>query len=185
MTKTNPTVPLNLKKFSNGAPVIYNFEVDEGFQAVIDFKSDVPLPGNENQTFITIYETQMKNGVPLIRLQSKSFPPDIMASNTNAMRIEINPTDADFNADLYQVERGCHSSVSDISNSYSLNKCNTLCSWLIPNSTKSDGTFILQFSHLYLPEKTDIMRIEKLGPKTSTILQLNGNLSFINIYKGF
>jgi hypothetical protein len=89
------------------------------------------------------------------------------------MRIEFNQI-VDFSAQVVQVKQGCHSTVSDNSNSYSLSGCNQLCSWFIPNRNSSDGTFILQFSHLYLPEETDSISIEKLGPQKSTVLSLKG-----------
>jgi len=169
---------LNLTKNpKNVSSVLFNIQVDEGFQAVIDFKDDEVLPGDVNKTFITIYETDMKNGKPLIKLESKNYPPSIMASNTNQMRIEFSQTDI-FTANLYQIKKGCHSSVSDISDSYSLNGCSSeqmLCSWLIPNRDTNTGTYILQFSHLNLPNKTDTIYIEKLGPQKSSVFKLNGN----------
>jgi hypothetical protein len=154
-------------------PVVFILGADEGFQAVIDFDAEKVLKGDPNKTLITIYDTFVTNKEPIVRLQSNNYPPDIMTSNSNFMRIEFNQI-VEFSAKVIQVKEGCHSTVSDNSNSYSLSGCNALCSWLIPNRNSSDGTFILQFSHLYLPEETDSISIEKLGPQKSTVFSLKG-----------
>ncbi len=54
--------------------VIFNLEVDvfQMFEAVIVFEDERKLSGIQNKTFITIFDTFMKNCEPFVRLLSNS-----------------------------------------------------------------------------------------------------------------
>jgi hypothetical protein len=50
----------------------------------------------------------MKNIVPYVKLLSNSYGPNLIASNTNQMRIEFNEA-LNFEAKFFQLRRGYHS----------------------------------------------------------------------------
>lgn len=154
--------------------VVYTFEADSGYQIVLDFHNKT-LPGNGSELLMNIFDSNGRHDLPFLDLYSNTFPPDIMASNTNQLKVEFNQI-IDINISVVKVKTGCHSTAIGRSTSYVLNGCSTLCSWLIPKRDKSSGTFILQFSHLNLPQKNDTIIIEELTQKIS-VLTLKGPLT--------
>ena len=160
-------------------PLVFTLTAEPDKQIVINFDDKNILPGTPGQNFIEIYESINRNGQPFIKMNSGEHPPDIMASNQNQMKIVFNQI-VNMTAQLSTVAKGCHSTYTGtVGASFNPSgNCTAVCSWLIPKKDNSNGTYVLQFSHLDLPQNTDQVMIEMLGTTTSSVLNFNGLLFY-------
>ena len=186
-TSASNQTQLILNNSKSPTPLVFTFTTDVDKQILIDFDEKTPLPGTFGQNLIELYENNGRSGEPFIKLSSGQYPPDIMASNTNQLKVVFNQIVDLKNTFVRTVTKGCHSTYAGISGaSFILNgNCSGLNSWLIPKKDNSNGTFVLQFSLLNLTKNTDEVMIEMLGTITSSVLKLKGELLFSTIISIF
>ena len=174
---TNVTLELNTKSKPQ-TPIVFTYVASPDKQIVIDLP-DKPLPGDPKAGIVLglSEDTMSRSEQRFIQLSAGQFPPDIIASNNNQLKVVFNQL-VDLKATVMTVPKGCHSTYSENSGaSYSLSKgCSGMCSWTIPKRDNSNGTYVLQFSHLNLQSKTDELKIDMLGTKVVNVLHLAGNL---------
>lgn len=133
------------------------------------------LPGSG--PLFGVSDSTEQSGQSFIKLNSGEYPPDLIASNGNKLKVEVYQN-IDLKVDVKVVDKGCHSSVIGNSGaSYSPTGCQPLCSWLIPKRDNSNGTFIIQFSRLAPNSDSDEISMERLPSKTS-VFTLKGKSGF-------